>query len=669
MLRLFSLLLFVLAATSAPAQSPPDLLRYSLRDYPIYYGPDLGLTFDRTGQGTLVVWAPTAEALRLRLYAAGAGGPALATHPLRRGPGGSWSLTLPAGTRGFYTVQATIAGQARAEVPDPYARAVGVNGQRGAWLDPATAAPPRWADDLRPKLAHPTDIVLGEVSVRDLSADPQAGIRHRGQFLGLAETGTYGPQGVSTGLQHLLDLGITHVHLLPVNDFAAIDESQPASPGRYSWGYDPLNYFVPEGSYATDARDPAVRIREFKALVQALHQRGLRVVADVVFNHVADARRSAFEQLVPGYYFRHNPDGSLANATACGNELASERPMVRKLIVEAAVHWARHYHVDGFRFDLMGVLDLETMRAVRVALDQQDHSIFMYGEGWAAGPSPLPEAERAVKANLPRLARVAAFGDELRDGVKGHYARQAEAGFVGGRPGLEESIKFGIVAATRHPQLEYTKVNYSQAPWASSPAQAINYVACHDDRVLWDKLTVANPTATEEELIRMDALCNTIVFTSQGVPFLPVGDDFLRTKKGAANSYNLPDSLNQLDWGRKARYRAVAEFYRKLLALRKAHPAFRLPTPELIAQHLTFLPGLPPGTIGYQLKDHAGGDEWQTITVLFNGQRTPATLPVPPGRYSVVLRGLDISPRGLGPLVVDGSTPEVPGSTALVLVQ
>ncbi|TDN36531.1 type I pullulanase [Hymenobacter sp. UV11] len=646
-----------------------DADRYPLSQYPFYQGPDLGLTFDRAGQGTLRVWAPTAEALRLRLYAAGMGGAATATHAMQRGPSGTWVLALPAGTTGFYTVQATLAGHEMAEVADPYVRAVGVNGRRGAWLDPATTAPAGWADDRRPRLPHPTDIVVGEVSVRDISADPQSGIQHKKQYLGLTETGTAGPQGVSTGLQHIQELGVTHVHLLPVNDFAAIDEALPPSSARYSWGYDPLNYFVPEGSYATDARDPAVRIREFRQLVQALHQHRLGVVADVVFNHVADAGSSAFEQLVPGYYFRHTADGQLSNATACGNEVASERPMVRKLIVEAVSHWARAYHVDGFRFDLMGVLDIETMRAVRVALDQQDHGIFVYGEGWAAGASPLPESQRAVKANMPRLSRVAAFGDELRDGVKGHYAHQAEAGFVGGQPGLEESVKFGIVAATQHPQLDYQKVNYSKAPWASQPGQALTYVACHDDRTLWDKLKIANPTASEEELIKMDALCNTIVFTSQGVPFLPIGDDFLRTKKGSSNSYNLPDSINQLDWSRKAKYQAVAAFYRQLLALRKAHPAFRLPTQELIAQHLEFLPGLPPGTIGYQLKAHAGGDVWQTITVLFNGGRQPAAVPVPAGSYKVVLRGLEIKQSGLETLSAGAAGVAVPGSTALVLVQ
>ncbi|TVT39547.1 type I pullulanase [Hymenobacter setariae] len=662
------LLFFVLTTLPFAHAQKSKADPFSQNQYPVYNGPGLGLTFDRTGRGTLRVWAPTAEALHLRLYAAGQGGPATATHAMQRSTAGTWTLALPAGTTGFYTVQATIAGKAMAEVCEPYARAVGVNGHRAAWLDPATAAPTSWADDLRPKPGAPTDIVVGEGSVRDLSAAPTSGIQHKSKYLGLTELGTTGPSGVRTGLGHLLELGITHVHLLPTYDFAAIDESLPPSSTRYSWGYDPVNYFVPEGSYATDALDPAVRIREYKQLVQTLHDHQLRVISDVVFNHVADAGTSAFEQLVPGYYFRHNADGSYSNATACGNEVASERPMVRKLIVDCVSYWAREYHVDGFRFDLMGVLDLETMRAVRVALDQQDHSIFVYGEGWAAGPSPLPEAQRAVKANVSKLPRIAAFGDELRDGVKGHYAHQAEGGFAGGQPGLEESVKFGIVAATQHLQLDYAKVNYSKAPWASQPSQAISYVSCHDDRILWDKLAVAHPTLSEADLIKLDVLSNTIVFTSQGVPFLPLGDEFLRTKKGASNSYNLPDSINQLDWARKAKYRPVFNFYRQLLALRKAHPAFRLPSQELIAQHLKFLPGTPAGTIGYQLVEHAGGDTWQTITVLFNGTGQAASLPVPIGKYSAVLRGMEINQHGLGPIMSSG-TVEVPGYSALVLVQ
>ncbi|UOQ96402.1 type I pullulanase [Hymenobacter sp. 5317J-9] len=657
-----SLLLFVLLSTTkTPAAPLPDF-----GSYPVYRGPDLGLTW-RGPQASLRVWAPTAEALHLKLYAAGTGGAPTADYAMAKAEDGTWTYALPAGTTGFYTVQATIAGKKMAEVADPYVHAVGLNGQRGAVLNPATVSPPGWADDLRPALKQPTDVVIGEAHVRDLSMHPQSGITRKGKYLGVAQLGTRGPENVTTGLEHLVELGLTHVHLLPTNDFASIDEAAPASANRYNWGYDPLHYSVPEGSYATNAANPSTRISEFKQMVQNLHSQGLRLVLDVVYNHTADARRSSFEQLVPGYYYRHNPDGTLSNATACGNEVASERPMVRKLIVESVVYWAQEYHADGFRFDLMGVLDVETMRAIRVALDLQDHSILLYGEGWTAGPSPLPEAKRAVKANMGKLDRIAAFGDELRDGVKGHYARQTEPGFASGQAGLEESVKFGIVAATAHPQLDFTKVNYSKAAWANSPAQAINYVACHDDMVLWDKLKASNKGASEADFIKMDVLSNTIVFTSQGIPFLPVGDEFLRTKGGAHNSYNLPDSVNQLDWARKAKYAGVYEFYRKLIALRRAHPAFRLPTAELVQQHLEFMPS-PAGTIAYHLKNHAGGDPWQDITVIFNGNRSGMGISLPHGTYTVVLRGNEINQEGFDVLEVMSGV-QVPGSSAMILIR
>ncbi|QDA62517.1 type I pullulanase [Hymenobacter jejuensis] len=662
----FLLLLLTVASCLRPAAKlvDPDYTKY-----PTYTGPDLGLTFTG-GRAKLRVWAPTAEALRLKLYATGNGGTPVVEYAMQKAEGGTWLYTLPPQPAGlFYVVQATIGSRQMAEVPDPYVHAVGLNGQRGALLDPATANPTGWQDDLRPRLARPGNVILGELHLRDLSMHPQSGIQHKGKYLGLTETGTRGPGDVSTGLDHLKDLGITHVHLLPTNDFASIDESKPEE-NRYNWGYEPQHFTVPEGSYATDAVDPAVRIREFKQMVKSLHDNDLRLVLDVVYNHTLQANRGSFDQLVPGYYYRQTADGNYSNATACGNEIASERPMVRKLIVESVAYWAREYHVDGFRFDLMGVLDLETMRAVRVALDQIDHSIFIYGEGWTAGASPVPESQRAVKANMQRLDRIAAFGDELRDGVKGHVSRQTEPGFASGQPGLEESVKFGIVAATEHPQLDYQKVNYSKVPWAGSPSQSINYVACHDDRTLWDKLVVANPGVSEAELIRMDLLCGTIVFTSQGVPFLAVGDDFLRTKGGSNNSYNLPDNVNQLDWARKAQYVSVHEFYRQLIELRRAHPAFRLATTELIQKHLEFLPTMPAGTIGYRLHDHAGGDRWNTIVVLFNGNRTATAVSIPAGTYSVVLRGAQINPQGLEKLSqAEGHPLIMPATTALLLVQ
>ena len=665
MRHLLPALLLVLSTLHALPVSAQAASAYA--QYPTYEGSDLGLTY-ANGRARIRVWAPTAQGLTLRLYATGTGGQPTAEHAMKKSKGGTWTFELPPAATGFYTVQATIDGRPMAEVVDPYAHAVGLNGQRGALLDPSTIHPPGWEQDIRPPLA-PADVVIGELHVRDLTMHPQAGSRYPGQYLGVAESGTRGPQGVSTGLDHLAGLGITHVHLLPVNDFASVDESQPRE-RHYNWGYDPLHYSVPEGSYSSNAADPAARIRELKQVAQALHAKGLRLVLDVVYNHTSGASHHPFDQLVPGYYYRQSPDGRYSDAAACGNEVASERPMVRKLIVESLEYWARHYHVDGFRFDLMGILDLETMRTIRTTLDAHDRSIFLYGEGWTARTSPLPAGQRALKANVGQLDRIAAFGDELRDGVRGHVARHNEPGFASGHPGLEESIRFGIVGATRHPQIDYGKVNYSSAPWAATPSQCINYVGCHDDLLLWDKLQRAAPGLPEAEHVRMDLLSAAIVFTSQGVPFLPVGDEFLRTKGGASNSYNQPDSINQIDWTRKARYGKVYDFYRRLIALRRAHPAFRLPTASLIQQHLEFLPGAQANVIAYRLRGHAGGDAWQNIVVVFNGNRDQISVTLPTGTYQAVLRGGEINEQGLDTVNIAENAPLlVPATSALILVQ
>jgi len=632
--------------------------------YPTYAGKDLGLTYQNT-KAYIRVWAPTAGALELKVYANGEGGAATQTLAMQKDAGGTWVLALPNSTAGFYTLQATIAGKQMAEVTDPYAHAVGINGRRAAFTDPALIELPGWELSKRPVLKSFNDIILGELHVRDLSTNPNSGISYPGKYLGVAQTGTKGPAGVSTGQAHLLELGITHLHLLPTNDFNSINE-QPGQKGpTFNWGYDPLNYTVPEGSFATDATNPVTRLKEFKQMVYSLHRSGLRVVLDVVYNHVADAGSSNFEQLVPGYYFRHWADGRYSDASGCGNEIASDRPMVRKLIVESVAYWARVYMIDGFRFDLMGILDLETMRQVRTTLDAIDPTIYVYGEGWTAGSSPYPEKLRALKANTGQLTGVAAFGDELRDGVKGHFSRHDETGFAGGRPGCEESVKFGIVAATQHPQVVYSKVNASKAPWATSPAQCINYVACHDDMVLWDKIVASTPGFTEAERVKVDILSNTIVFTAQGVPFLPIGDEFLRTKKGISNSYNKPDSINQLDYTYKANNLSVFNYYKKLVAMRKAHPAFKLSTAEAIRTHLEFLPS-PAGTIAYTLKNNAGGDTWQNIVVVFNGSRASANVAVPAGTYKVVLRGAELDEAGLG--THTGPTLDVPAATAVILV-
>ncbi|RYY20872.1 MAG: type I pullulanase, partial [Sphingobacteriaceae bacterium] len=496
------------------------------------------------------------------------------------------------------------------EKPDIYAKAVGLNGQRGMVVDLTSTNPANWKQDRKPQLKNSTDIVIYELHVRDLSVSKNSGINHKGKFLGLTETGTKSPDGESTGLDHIKELGVTHVHLLPSFDFNSVDESKLAS-SQYDWGYDPQNYNVPEGSYSTNPSDGNVRIREFKQMVQALHAKGLRVILDVVYNHTSDINNSNFTQFAPGYFYRHNLDGSYSNGTGCGNETASEQVMMRKFIIESVAYWATEYHLDGFRFDLMGVHDIETMNAVSNKLHQIDPTIFIYGEGWTAGASPLPEEQRAVKKNALKLTKVAAFSDDIRDGLRGDFSDVKAKGFVSGATGLAESVKFGIVASTQHPQINYQLINHSKAPWANEPYQTINYASCHDDNTLFDRLKIGNPDASEEDLIQMDKLSDAVVLTSQGVAFLHAGSEMLRTKQGIANSYNSPDSINELDWSRKTKYKAVFNYYKGLIALRKNHPAFRMPSTTMIQQHLKFTENNDPNLIQYQLSNHANGDQWR----------------------------------------------------------
>nr|MBA2249220.1 type I pullulanase [Chitinophagaceae bacterium] len=464
------------------------------------------------------------------------------------------------------------------------------------------------------------------------------------------------------GLDHLKELGITHIHLLPCFDFNSIDETQPGR-NAYNWGYDPLNYNVPEGSFATDPYDGKVRITEFKKMIQALHKNGIRVILDVVYNHTSD-KESAFNKTVPGYFYRHNADGSYSNATACGNETASEKFMMRKFMTESVAYWATEYHVDGFRFDLMGVHDIETMNQISDTLHKIDPAIFIYGEGWTAGSSPMPETLRAVKKNTYQLNKIAAFSDDLRDGLRGPYDNVKAKGFVSGKEGTLESVKFGIVASTQHPQVNYNKVNYSKAPWAAEPFQTINYVSCHDDNTFYDRLKISNPDASEEELIKMDKLGQTIVLTSQGVAFIQSGAEILRTKQSVANSYNSPDSINEIDWSRKSKYRDVFDFYKSLIALRKHHPAFRIPSSKMLQGHLKFIDTNDPLLLVYQINDHANGDTWKDILVLLNGDKSEKHLDLPAGKWMLAVDGIKVDEKGIKHVATKIT---VPATTAFVL--
>jgi len=635
----------------------------SFDDYPVYTGNDLGVTYSPL-KTVFKVWAPKASAVKLSLYTAGSGGKAISTSDLLKSSNGTWDLTIKKDLKNkYYTFRVLQDDKWSLERPDMYAKAVGVNGNRGMVVDLPSTDPAGWKNDKKPVLKNFTDIILYELHIRDISIDPNSGIKNKGKFLGLTESGTKSPDGEPTGLDHIKELGVTHVHLLPSFDFNSVDETKPSA-NQYNWGYDPVNYNAPEGSYSTNPHDGNVRIREFKQMVQALHKKGLRVILDVVYNHTADIKGSNFTAFAPGYFYRHNADGSYSNGTGCGNEVASEMPMARKFIIESVVYWAKEYHLDGFRFDLMGVHDIETMNQISAALHKVDPTIFIYGEGWAAGASPMPEDLRAVKKNAAKLDQIAVFSDDIRDGLKGGWNNLKEKGFVSGNTGKTESVKFGIVASTSNQQVNY-KLASSKAPWAAQPYQAITYVSCHDDNTLFDRLKISNPTATEDELIKMDKLANFTVLTSQGVPLLHSGAEMLRTKQGIANSYKSPDSINQIDWSRKTRYKEVFNYYKGLIRLRKDHPAFRMPSTQMIQTHLNFLETNTPGVIAYEITDHANVDQWKNIVVILNGNSTAKTVTLPAGNWTLVTDGQSINQNGIKNNV--GLNIDVPGVSACVL--
>lgn len=605
--------------------------KMAFADYPVYEGDDLGLQY-QNNQSSFRVWAPTAEVVELLLYRAANGGEASERIAMQKAEKGTWLSKVEKDLNGWYYVyRAKVDGQWMKEVPDPYAFAVGMNGKRSAIIDLDRAAPANWEKDLAPEGLHPVDALVYELHVRDASIHSTSGITAKGKFLGLAETGTVNAAGLSTGIDHIRELGATHVHLLPFYDFLSIDESKPETP-QYNWGYEPLNYNVPEGSYSSDASDPSARIRELRELVMRFHQNGLRLVMDVVYNHTMLTQDSWFNQLVPGYYYRQNEQGEFSNATACGNEIASERPMVRKFILESLEFWMKNYHVDGFRFDLMGVHDIVTMQEIERRLKAINPHVLLYGEGWAAGESPLPEKERALKKYATQLNGIAVFSDDIRDGIKGSVFEEEDRGFVSGKPGMEPSIRFGVVASCPHPQVNYQKVNYSDTPYARDPGQVVTYAECHDNHVLWDKLAISAKYRSEAERIAMHKLALGIVLTSQGIPFLHAGTEFLRSKQGNENSYNAGDSINAIDWSLKTKNQQVFEYVRALIALRKAHPAFRMRTGEAIRNGIQFLDS-KPGTVAYTLNGAAHADDWKKILVIYNASPESREFPIPSGKW------------------------------------
>ncbi|MDE6309492.1 MAG: type I pullulanase, partial [Muribaculaceae bacterium] len=570
------------------------------------------------------------------------------TLSMSRSDNGTWRASLPGNNYGkFYTFRIRHNGQWLKETPGVWAKAVGTNGERAAIIDFALTNPDGWDSDKGPELKVINDAVIYEMHHRDFSVHPSSGIVNKGKFLALTEQGTTNSTGESTGIDHLKELGVTHVHILPSYDYNSVDESNLPS-NQYNWGYDPFNYNAPEGSYSTNPTDPSTRVREMKEMVQALHDAGIGVVMDVVYNHTANNDDSNFSLTAPGYYYRHRPDGSYSDASGCGNETASERQQMRDYIVNSVKYWAKEYHIDGFRFDLMAIHDVETMNEVAKALKEINPNIFIYGEGWTAGDSPLPVDQRALKENVSKMEGIAVFSDDIRDAVKGHYSNAADRGFATGKPGNEETVKIGIVASTAHPQVEYSKGNNSKFAYATSPQMIINYVSCHDDLMLTDKLAKSMPESSEADRQRAARLAHTSGVTSQGTPFMWTGEEIFRDKKGVHNSYKSPDSINAIDWNLKHQNIDQFNYYKELIKLRKAHPAFRMTTAEDIAKHLVFDEIDTPNLISYSLIDHANGDEWKEIKVIFNGSEEPQTVKVPKGNWTVIAEDGNINAEGLG---------------------
>ena len=591
---------------------------------------------------TFKLFAPdNAKKVTVRIYQDGLGGKPLKTMKMMKAGHDLWQTTIKGNLMGkFYTFD-----MGNGECPGVFAKAVGVNGKRGAIIERTKTNPEQWCSDKRPIVKSPADLVVYEMHHRDFSIAREDAM-YPGKFLALTEP---------WAIDHLKTLGVNAIHILPSYDYGSVDETRLNEP-QYNWGYDPVNYNVPEGGYSTDPYNPEVRIREFKQMVQALHQAGISVILDVVYNHTYDIEHSNFHRTYPDYYYRFTADKKYSNGSGCGNETASDQPMMRKFMIESVKYWINEYHIDGFRFDLMGCHDIETMNEIRKAVDEIDPTIFIYGEGWSAGACAIPNERLGMKANITQMPGIAAFSDEIRDALRGPFDDDTKTGWIGTGirilksselAVMKESLMFGIAGAIAHPQVDMTKVNYSKAPWALEPTQMMSYVSCHDDMCLVDRLKASLPGISEAELIRLDLLAQTTVFTSQGVPFMLSGEELLRTKLGVHNSFESPDSINHLDWGNKTKYPQVFDYYKNLIALRKHHPAFRLGNADLVRKHLEFL-DTPEKVVAYRLKNYAGRDDWRDIIVILNANKTATEVSIPDGRYTIVCQNGVINEQGMG---------------------
>ena len=625
-----------------------------------YYTGPLGP--DYTPGGTcLRLWAPTAEAVTVTLYHKGDGGAVLGTEPLVRGAHGVWSVWLPGEQHGhYYTFAVTVDG-ITPETGDPYARAAGVNGVRSMIVDLARTAPSRWERDVRPSIP-PAQRAVWEVSVRDFSQDAASGVRPawRGKYMAFTQQGTtlHGDGIHPTCLNYLKRLGVKYVQLMPIFDFGSVDEAKPLL-RQYNWGYDPTNFNVPEGSYSTDPTRGEVRIRECREMIAALHAAGIGVVMDVVYNHTYRTE-NPLNNTVPYYFFRQNPDGSFSNGSGCGNEFASERPMARRYLIDSILYWAKEYHIDGFRFDLMGLYDAESINAVRAALDALPggRDILLYGEPWQGGASQLHRYE-ANKANLAMLnERVGIFCDDTRDAIKGGCFDAREPGYVEGKPGSFWDIGAAVAAWCRSDRLP-----------PHAPSQIVSYVSAHDNFTLWDKLLCVRYekpefTARDTVALAQNRLAAGIYLTSFGLPFMQAGEEFARTKKGVGNSYRSSPALNRLDWNRAEQYHALVDYYRGLLALRAAFP--RLGSTDRHAPEALQFFALEQPLVGWTLPAVWGdGAAWSALCVFYNPTETACTVPLPAGQWKLLSNGTSSSLWRGQSRVFTGNAPLAPYSATI----
>ena len=623
-----------------------------------YLFDDLGAVYssDETG---FRLWAPVADEVFLCLYKTGDGDDLIKRVRMEKSEGGTWfSLQTGDLDKTYYTYELKY-GDRLIESYDPYARACGVNGLRSMVIDLAKTNPEGFSQDKGPDCAEVTDAIITEISVVDTTADKSSGVKNAGRFLGLTEEGTVSAEGMATALDHIKELGVTHVQILPSFDFASIDESSDKE--QYNWGYDPLNYNIPEGSMSSDPFHGEVRIREYKQMVKAFHDNGIGVIMDVVYNHTFNIEGNSFQKTAPDYFYRKDGD-RYSDASACGNEVASERPMVRKYIIDSLCYWVSEYHIDGFRFDLMGALDIETMNQARAALVKLKPDIILYGEGWTGGDSVMPADQRALKVNVSKMPGYGMFSDDIRDSVKGHVFYYDQLGFADGGTGKENDIRYAVTGAVKHPQVDYDRYTYTaEGAWAVRPGNSINYVSCHDNYTLWDRYEISSPEDSVDILKRKNMLSAAIVFTSQGVPFFLQGEEFGRTKPiegsddRAENSYNMPLYTNSVKYDRLAEFKDMNEYYKGLIRIRKNHSLFRLSTAEQVAQKLRFTDYNEPNVVAYRLMD-----ENEQIFVAYNANREAVTLELPEeGGWTVIAQDTCADDRGIAQIKNQAVIPQI----------